>query len=630
VAIAVVVGLTLVGTPYALLQTTVGQVWAGKLATHFLAGPGSKNFRIDWLAVVAAGRIDLTGVALVDQRGDWLVAPRVTVDWLPWRLLRGRFAIEAVNAGLVDVRRRPEERARLTTTPAPLLADLPSNIGAVSIDVLHLNETVVGVDANFQVQGRGPIAAADSVGVDFVFDRLDRTGDSITFSSRFSPADRRMEVRLVAHEARGGVLARALGISAADDLAIELRGTGPIDGWSGSLESRVGGEPVAHATIALQGVTGSALHYRIEGRLDVTRLGSKRLPTVLRSPTEFRVEGQWRREANRLEVDVARVTNTAGTIDLDGRIELDTSLVAGTARLEIRDGSWIGKLTDDAIQVERVSAETSFQGPLLGPDLHGVATVSGLRSSYVGASSARLSLDLKGTEGGAGPRRRFDAKLTSRALDYPDLMLASLIGAQADLGLGGNVDLATGRLVGLKGRLRGASLILAISEGTVDPAAPAANFAIEANVTDLARLDDWVGAHLSGSMKTAGRLVFSASGFTATVSAQATEVGTGMASLDALLGPSVTFEGVAESLPDGPVVIRDLKLSGRSLVVGGGAKFETRGRTVTADYTIEIADLATLSAFVGTALRIRRPRDRPEISGIRAPASRSLHRLFRW
>jgi len=290
----------------ALLDTAVGHRWiAGRIAA--ISGDDGLRYRV--------GRIDgsiYTDLVIVDLQvhdldGLLLSAPRVELDWRPWRWIGNTLAIDRLHATRATLFHRP--RTRSTGRRRSILPGFDIEVGRLAIDRLALAAPVLGtariarVDGAAEVRRRRALVRLDAAvtGSDRVAVRLDAEPDRDRF-----------DLAVDARGARGGALARMVGAAAA--VTLDVRGRGSWTRWRGTAAARVG--PARSADLSLAADAG---RYTLAGTLVPTGLARGKL-LALTGP-RMAVKGEARFDRRQLTGSVAlrspaMAARASGTVDL--------------------------------------------------------------------------------------------------------------------------------------------------------------------------------------------------------------------------------------------------------------------------------------------------------------------------
>src|SRR5260370_13394998 len=166
---------------------------------------------------LTSGHVSLSGLAgsfpqhltvehfqLSDDRGVWLRAERVTLDWSPPALLARRVQVDTLHAAEVDMERLPESsaNARGGAVSIPRI-----DVAGMSVDLVKLGAELAGARASLVVHGNAHLRSVQDMVISAAAHRMDGDGD-YELQLRFDP--KRMDAALTLHEPAGGPLENLL------------------------------------------------------------------------------------------------------------------------------------------------------------------------------------------------------------------------------------------------------------------------------------------------------------------------------------------------------------------------------------------------------------------------------------
>lgn len=215
---AFVAGMTFAGLLALIVVALVGGRMymvsdAGReLITSFVAGKKISRYgriNVEGLQGDLFNDFRLKRVTVTDEKGVWLEATDVRVDWSYWPLLARRFHATEISAGQICLLRRPE-------------LEPPSEPGgpqAISIDIDRFSANVELLEGFSKEYGRWTLsgdAAIPRKGVKTANVNaysLNRKGDYLRLAAAFGGKPEDLRVNLRANEAQGGPIAGSLGYS---------------------------------------------------------------------------------------------------------------------------------------------------------------------------------------------------------------------------------------------------------------------------------------------------------------------------------------------------------------------------------------------------------------------------------
>jgi len=166
-------------------------------------------------------RMEVQHFELSDERGVWLTADRVMLDWSPLALLARRVQIDAVHAAIVDMQRLPEPSPKAQGGPA----SIPRiDVAKLTVELLKLGSQLAGSPASLVLQGNAHLRSVRDMVIDASAHRIDGDGE-YKLQLRFDA--KRMDAALNLHEPAGGPLENLLQLPGLGALAASMNLSGP-------------------------------------------------------------------------------------------------------------------------------------------------------------------------------------------------------------------------------------------------------------------------------------------------------------------------------------------------------------------------------------------------------------------
>lgn len=204
--LALVIVLTVGGRMYLLSDS------GRNLVTSFVAGKKISRYgriNVEGLQGDLFSDFRLKRVTVTDEKGVWLEASDIHVDWSYWPLLGRRFHAKDISAGQIRVLRRPElEPPGEPGGPQPI--DIDIDRFSANIELMEDFSKEYG---RWTLSGDAAIPRKGVKKANVDAKSLNRQGDYLRLAAAFGdkPADLRVNLR--ANEAQGGPIAGALGYS---------------------------------------------------------------------------------------------------------------------------------------------------------------------------------------------------------------------------------------------------------------------------------------------------------------------------------------------------------------------------------------------------------------------------------
>jgi translocation and assembly module TamB len=240
---AAVLGLLLTGALFIAGNTNRGRVMIAKLTRSLTSG----HVSLSGLAGSFPKHLTLEHLELRDDRGVWLTADGVTLNWSPLELLARRIQVETLHAAAVDMERLPES----STPPSNEPVSIPRiDVGDMTVDVVTLGAQLAGVPASLVLRGNAHLRSVQDMVFDATAHRINGDGD-YQLKLRFD--SKRMDAALKLHEPASGPLENILQLPALGPLAASLDLSGPRAAERVELSVVAGGfHGQAHGSLNLE------------------------------------------------------------------------------------------------------------------------------------------------------------------------------------------------------------------------------------------------------------------------------------------------------------------------------------------------------------------------------------------
>jgi translocation and assembly module TamB len=210
--------LLLIGALFIAGNTGRGRVMIEGL-THGLT---SGHVSLSGLAGSFPKHLTLEHLELRDDRGVWLTADRVTLDWSPLAMLARRIQVETLHAAAVDMERLPEASKRTHDNEPVSIPRI--DVGDLSVDVVNLGAELAGMPASLILRGNAHLRSVHDMLFNATAHRLNADGD-YELHLRFDP--KRMDAALSLHEPASGPLENVLQLPGLGALTASLNLSGP-------------------------------------------------------------------------------------------------------------------------------------------------------------------------------------------------------------------------------------------------------------------------------------------------------------------------------------------------------------------------------------------------------------------
>ncbi|HET6518654.1 MAG TPA: translocation/assembly module TamB domain-containing protein [Geminicoccaceae bacterium] len=604
--------LLVLGAVFALAQTEFGRRQIAAVIERQLSGPEARA-EVRGLEGLVPVDVRLERLALADPEGVWLEVRDARLAWSPGALLRGRLHVDELSAARVDVHRLPAD-----TAPAPdepdddepfRLPELPETLPPVAVDRLAierigLGEPVLGQAAAFTLEGR-VAAAADGSSALASLDlrRVDEaTGraelDAVLALGRAPELTLTLEA-----EETGGLLADVTGRPEAGAFRLNLRGSGPVERWTGHLVAEAEGLARLDTDVALS--LDAEPSVALAGRLTPRgTLVPPDLAPLLGESLGLAVTVTQTAE-QRLAIDGLRLTTDVAQLEGRARIDLEAQRVAANATARIDDLAPLGDVAQASLAGSlalEVDAEGALTQPAVGIELR----VTDLAADPVAAArvTAALRLDplapearrfsgLRVTGGGA-----VEGLALTGGPALPEDGLRWELAATVPAGDG---PIAVDRLAVTSG-----DLLDLVATATVDPAGPAGGARVRLVAGDLAPLAALADQAIAGAAELTADIAVEDDGrlIRATLGGRLSGLDGLPPGAAQLLGSEVTLAAEADVRPAGRATVTGIEVDGAAARLRGDVALElVDGRSIDGELALALPALGALEPVVGRPLR---------------------------
>lgn len=345
-----------------------------------------------------SSRATFTRLTIADDSGVWLTITDGALSWSRAALITGAVEIDELSAASIDIARKPSGKTTRVEAAPFALPELPISlrIGKLHTDHLHLGTPILGEAADFTISGAAELAGGQGK-ADLAILRTGATRGDLTIKAAFDNATRVADIDLALDEGPGGIAAKLLNLPGAPQIALTLRGNGPLSGFSTDLKLATDGQDRLTGTLKLQQADasdpapGQSFSLSLAG--DITPLLQPDYQAFFGPGTRLDAEGARRPDGR---IDLRRVVLSSRGLDLSGRLSLLADHTPQAAALTLRFG-----LPDQTEMLLPVPGAATYvrHGTMIlrfDADKGDVWRLAGDLSGYRGAGLALGALTLDG------------------------------------------------------------------------------------------------------------------------------------------------------------------------------------------------------------------------------------------
>lgn len=183
----------------------------------------------------------LVDIEAYDQRGRFLDAPSLFVEWRPLDYRYGIITIKKIHASRIEVLRNPELKPTKANPDAPLLPDIHLDIDQIHLDRIDISKNLDGQNHRLHMHGRlalikGQITVKAEAGADKGQDISG--GDTLSLQFDAKPTANLLVVEAHLHAPVGGVVDGLTRLG--KPLTMDTAGKGNWQDWRGYIQAQSG------------------------------------------------------------------------------------------------------------------------------------------------------------------------------------------------------------------------------------------------------------------------------------------------------------------------------------------------------------------------------------------------------
>jgi translocation and assembly module TamB len=585
---------------YLYLQSAAGKRALEGVLTRALSSPDS-TVAIEGLSGSVPFDLTVARITVSDRSGAWLEIDNARVEIDGAALWHRELAIRRLTASSVAIARAPEATASVEPkTEIDLsIPKLPIalRVEHLAIDRVTLAEPVLGQPATLTFSGEAALGG-DEASLHLDLARTDDTPGQANLVMTLAGDPAVLDLKLDASEPTGLLMARLLGRAEPQPLAVALAGSGPLSSWQGKLTGSVGRILSIESDLRLKQAQG--FHLSLEGSATQQGLAPASLQPLLGERLAFAADLGLSGDM----VTLDSLTLTGAALDVTGSARLDnaTQAVTGAAQVTLPDlkaaetllGASLAGRGQLDLKVEGSTSEPRFNIGLAGDGI-----------DAEGFGIARLSAHLFLSPKGAideSTAWHIDAQGRLTGLTQDGQALPAGLGDAIDWSLSGTATPAEQSVTLDRLNAKGAGLDLA-AKGQFAPQSATGAFSL-----DVAELAVFGGLaklpRMHGHLTLNGGVSTDADAhITAALSGKAEEFGIGIEVVDAILGPTVSIDTVADRGADGRIALSNLNVVAAAATLTGNAQIAPDSDALTGRIVMRMPKLDPLAPAIRISIR---------------------------
>lgn len=582
----------------ALLSTEMGNAWLAATLARTLSTP-DQTVKIAGLTVSPPFDLRIAVIDVADREGTWLEIENARLDIAGAALLHGELAVRELSADTVTVSRLPLTGAA-PTSAAPLRIDMPRLPVELALDKLAVRQillaaAILGEPASLSLAGDARLVEGSAT-LNLALERIDQTPGNVAIALVLAGTPAKLDLVANIDEPTGLAMARLLDRTDRVPLEIALQGSGPVSDWRGKLTARAGTLLDLKADLHL--VSKNGYHLDFAGEAGQAGLLPATLQPLIGERIRFAAVAGL--DGNLVTFSRLSLSGTAAELEAVGKLDMASQWVGAEAHLRLPDLAAVETLAGLPL-AGRLRIDAAIEGKLAQPMVEVRFVGEGARIAGFGIDRMGGQFRVAG-EGDGADRWSVSGRGQFGGLSRDGLALPAGLDDRIDWSIVGTLDPAseTFALDGLTVSGVGVDLVAA---GQLSPQASQGSLTLQ--IAELGAFGSLAGlSNFRGQLSLDADLETDATAIVSAVLHGATEnLHTGIAEIDALLGPRLEFRARAERNPGGQIDLSDLTLTGVVATMAGGGTYVPASDRLAGDMLVKIATLEPLGPSLETALR---------------------------
>ncbi|MEE2879054.1 MAG: translocation/assembly module TamB domain-containing protein [Pseudomonadota bacterium] len=209
------------------------------------ADPSGQDIEIYGLSGDLFGTFRIERLTVADDEGVWLTAENVLADWKPLALRKRALLIEALEADLIHVMRRPNIVSNSSSSGGGSMPLRTGELDKLRLGELRTDEGVLPRAVSLEINGQGKIGQ-EGGRTQISVAPLEGDGDTLSADLTWSE-DLRLQGVLNLDGPSGGLFATLARLEPGQSLSANLNANGTLDEWNANTEVLIDGETALSA-----------------------------------------------------------------------------------------------------------------------------------------------------------------------------------------------------------------------------------------------------------------------------------------------------------------------------------------------------------------------------------------------
>ena len=420
IALGALLGLVaiLVAAGYGALQTS----WAHKriaAAIEDALGSDALTIRIGSLDGTLPDTIVLHDVTATDASGQWAEIGRMEVAWRPWQLLFKTIDVKTLSVSDATLERLPHGPSDKEPPAAPRaspfnLPDIGIEIAKMSIDMKLGTALTDGKVEALRADGSARYGMGDGIDLNLDANQGGTGGSRLTARLHANPDDETLDLEVHAHEAKGGLVSRLIGVAEDGPFDVDITGDGSLMDWNGTAKASLG--PDGHLDAKIRAFGDTMPRFAVTGRASVPAPLGGRLQRVGAPPYDFDVEFVVADDGS-LAFKNTTIKSAGASMVANGSVDLSSGSIDMTLALT-PTGAGVRNALIEPFSAPSLALNAHVRGYVNAPYVEVSAAMPSLTGEGLSAGRANLTAELDFDTGDPATLFTFDASANIAKLAF--------------------------------------------------------------------------------------------------------------------------------------------------------------------------------------------------------------------
>lgn len=267
--------------------------------------------------------LSIDKITISDPKGIWLEIKNIHVKWSAMALLNGLADLSMVEVDNLTLYRQPITTEKVgseaeNTFSVPELP-LDINIATYRISVINIDQDFANIPTRLKSDGTVKLTNEDGILAQINLISTEQYNDNLVVDFVYPKDGSNLNIDVNLQAPRNGLFVNLLGIEARHDLALEIKGQGPINNWAGTFNVHADENNIIDADIKR-----SEKSFSLTANMDASEFISEDLNNIIGSTSRLNINLTPSEQNNQPNLSLELSTAIA-SLKAEGNIDTDQS-----------------------------------------------------------------------------------------------------------------------------------------------------------------------------------------------------------------------------------------------------------------------------------------------------------------